>query len=371
MNRQQFLGITGGTVVVAGGTYYGLSDTSNYTRADTEPTSHGPVKLTADERQILRLASLAPSGHNTQPWFIKHLEPYHWIVGNDKTRWLPGVDPTQRETILSIGAFLQTMEYAAGSLGYVCQFDTLATTNQDEDVVSVKLTKSGQALAYDTQQISSRRTVRSDYLNTPLKRADLTYLVNGETDFVHSLPNTVKECRWLNEQTIEANRIQSYRDVAQRELADWIRFSSDDAATHRDGLTTASMEIDGIPGWVVRNFYGKSSVMKSAFREQNIDSVKEAVAHSAGWLLITSKSNDVATLLETGKRMQRLFLRVRVRGIALHPMTQILEEPQTNQTVNESIGLSDPIQFILRVGYVNAYPKPVSLRRSVDWFVQV
>lgn len=355
---------------MAGGTYYSLSDRSNYTRADSEPTSPGPVKLTADERQILSLASLAPSGHNTQPWFVRHLEPYHWIIGDDKTRWLPGVDPTQRETILSIGAFLQTMDYAAGSLGYVCQFDTLATTNQDEEVVSVKLTKSGQVPAYDTQQISSRRTVRSAYLDKPLKTADLTYLVNGETDFIHFLPNTVKECRWLNEQTIEANRVQSYRDVAQQELADWIRFSSEDAATHRDGLATASMEIDGIPGWVVRNFYGKSSVMKPAFRDQNIDNVKEEVANSAGWLLITSKSNDVATLLDTGRRMQRLFLRVRERGIALHPMTQILEEPQTSQAVNASIGISDPIQFILRVGYVNAYPKPVSLRRPVDWFVR-
>ncbi len=120
VNRQRFLCIAaGGTVALAGG-YYLSSDKRNYTRADSEPISPGPVPLTPNERQILWLASLAPSGHNTQPWFVKRLGPYHWIVGNDKTRWLPGVDPTQRETILSIGAFLQNMEYAASSLGYVC-----------------------------------------------------------------------------------------------------------------------------------------------------------------------------------------------------------------------------------------------------------
>lgn len=134
MNRQKFLGIVGGTVALAGGTYL-FSDRSNYTRAESEQTRIGTTQLTADEREILFLASLAPSGHNTQPWFIKHREPYHWIVGNDKKRWLPGVDPTQRETILSIGAFLQTMEYAASSLGYVCQFDTLATSNQADEIV--------------------------------------------------------------------------------------------------------------------------------------------------------------------------------------------------------------------------------------------
>lgn len=272
--------------------------------------------------------------------------------------------------MLSIGAFLQNMEYAASSLGYVCQFDTLATSNQADEIVSVKLTKLGQAPAYDIQQIINRRTVRSNYGSTPLKTVDLTYLVNGETDFIHSLPNTVKEHRWLNEQTIEANRIQAYRDVAQRELADWIRFSSDDSAKHRDGLTTASMEIDGLPAWALRNFYGKPAVMKPNFRDQTIDRVREEVANSAGWLLITSNGNDVATLLDTGRRMQRLFLRVRDRGIALHPMTQILEEAPTNHTINESISISDPVQFILRVGYLKAYPEPVSLRRSVDWFVR-
>lgn len=369
MTRQQFLGIAGGTIALAGGTYL-FSDRSNYVRSDSGQPGYPIVELTAHERKILLLASLAPSGHNTQPWFIKHREPYYWIVGNDQKRWLPGVDPTQRETMLSIGAFLQNIEYAASSLGYVCQFDALATNNQDEDVVSVKLTKSGQAPAYDTHKISNRRTVRSDYGSKPLKTADLTYLVNGETDFIHSLPNTVKEHRWLNEQTIEANRIQANRDVAQRELADWIRFSSKDAATHRDGLTTASMEIDGIPAWVLRNFYGKSAVMKPAFRDQSIDTVRKEVVNSAGWLLITSKSNDVATLLDTGRRMQRLFLRVRDRGIALHPMTQILEEAPMSKTVHDSIGMSDPIQFILRVGYLKTYPAPVSLRRSVDWFVR-
>jgi hypothetical protein len=56
-----------------------------------------------------------------------------------------------------------------------------------------------------------------------------------------------------------------YRDPAQQELANWIRFSSHDAEKYRDGLTTASIEIDGIPGWVVRNFYNKDNVMKKDF----------------------------------------------------------------------------------------------------------
>lgn len=133
----------------------------------------------------------------------------------------------------------------------------------------------------------------------------------------------------------------------------------------------ASMEIEGITAWYLRTFYGKADVMKNSFREKSIDSVREQVAKSAGWLLITSKDNSVATLLETGKRLQRLLLKIRERNIAIHPMTQILEEPATLQTLHSSIGISDNVQFILRTGYIKDYPQPVSLRRPVGWFVHL
>lgn len=370
MKRRNFIAIAGATVAVAGGGYYLLTDKSNFVRANSKDDSSGNIPLKADERAILYLASLAPSGHNTQPWFVRYIEPYHWIIGNDKSKWLLAVDPTQRETVLSIGAFLQNVEYAATTFGYACRFTLLATTNQDENMVEVKLTSAINSLKYDIQRIKQRRTLRSNYLNNVLKKEDVAYLTNDEHGFINYIPNSSKEHQWLHEQTIEANRIQAYRDDAEKELADWIRFSSKDAKAHCDGLTMASMEIEGFTAWYLRNFYGKADVMKNSFREKSIDSVKKQVAESAGWLLITSKDNSVATLLETGKRLQRLLLKIRERNIAIHPMTQILEEPTTRQTIASSIGITDNVQFILRTGYVTKYPQPVSLRRPVDLFVR-
>ena len=68
--------------------------------------------------------------------------------------------------------------------------------------------------------------------------------------------------------------------------------------------------------------------------------------------------------------MQRLFLKVKEKGIAINPMTQILEETSTTQALNQSIGITDRVQFLLRAGYVKNYPLPVSLRRPVEWFVR-
>ena len=370
MNRRKFFGIAGGTVAAIGATGYLLSDKSNLSRADLKTVDNSITTLSPDEKEILFLASLAPSGHNTQPWFVQYLAPFHWIIGNDKSKWLPAVDPNQRETMLSIGAFLQNLEYAAASFGYVCDWNLLAATNQDERVMEVKLFKKAAKNSFDIAKIKNRRTFRSDYQNDLLKKEDLAYLVESEAEFIHYLPNTGKENQFINEQTIEANRLQTYRDAAQQELADWIRFSSADAAKYRDGLTTAGMEIEGISGFVVRNFYDKTDVMKTGFRETSLDKVKKEVSESAGWILITSKDNSVETLLETGGRMERLFLKVREKNIAIHPMTQILEEPETRQTLNQSIGISENIQFILRMGYLKNYPEPVSLRRPVEWFLR-
>jgi hypothetical protein len=68
--------------------------------------------------------------------------------------------------------------------------------------------------------------------------------------------------------------------------------------------------------------------------------------------------------------MQQLFLKIREKNIAIHPMTQIIEEASTNQILNQSIGINEPVQFILRTGYLKDYPNPVTLRRSVDRFLR-
>lgn len=370
MNRRKFIGMAGASVIVIAGTAYLLSDKHNIVRADIKGESNTQSALKPNEKEILYLAALAPSGHNTQPWLVKYIEPYHWIISNDKTKWLPAVDPTQRETILSIGAFLQNLEYAANTFGYSCSFNLLASGNQSEDIMEVRLSKTNNQPVYDTNKIKLRRTVRSNFLKDPIKKEHVELLTEKDRAIFHFFTPGSGEYKWLNENTIEANVEQTYRDDAQSELADWMRLSSKDAKKYCDGLTTASMEINGIPGWVVRNFYSKKTVMGKKFRKQGLDKVKQQVGNSGGWLLITSKDNSTKTLIETGMRFQQMLLTTRENNIAIHPMTQILEEARFRTDLHKTFGISDTVQFILRAGYLKDYPEPVSLRRPVNSFVK-
>jgi hypothetical protein len=183
----------------------------------------------------------------------------------------------------------------------------------------------------------------------------------------NTLSRDSKPARYLAEATVEANRKQAYREPAQEELANWIRWSKKDQERLRNGLTPAGMEITGIAGWYVRNFYDRGSVLKKGFRETGIKQVVERVTQGGGWLVLTGNA-DVSGLIETGRKFERMWLKLRERGIAIHPMTQILEETANSGDVANQLGVGDTPQFILRIGYVKTYPDPVSPRMPVPWF---
>jgi nitroreductase len=313
---------------------------------------------------LLRYASLAPSGHNTQPWSVRATGP-GLIIGSDPARWLPKVDPQNREMALSIGAFLENLLLAAPGHGYRASVVVTASSARDGELVQVTLTPAGETDRDALEQIRRRRTVRSGQLRRPLSSKDLRELLGYFGEHGHYFPLASKEGRYLAEGTIEANRAQALRDDAQAELAMWIRFRNEDGRAHGDGLTPESMEIHGFAGWYVRHFMNRESVMGKSFRDEGVDRVREQVASCGGWMVVTSPDGALETLLATGRRTERMWLAVRGLQIAIHPMTQLLEELPFREQIGKELGIRNPIQFLLRVGYVENYPEPVSLRRPV------
>lgn len=330
------------------------------------PTS----QLPADARQILHLAALAPSGHNTQPWTVRLLGPYHWVIGNDPRGWLPVVDPTQRETMLSLGAFVQNLEYAAAHFGYQCRWEVRAATRQAAEVLEVQLARRPGPAYADVGALLGRRTLRTGLAAEAIRPADVQFLTGGEAAHHHFLPPASPEGLYLTAATLTANQQQAGHDAAQRELAHWVRWGGAAVQRHRDGLTAAGMGIDGPAGWAVRHFYDSASVLTPDFRRRGLAKTAGQLATHGGWLVLTSPDQSVAALLDAGRRLERLWLRARGRGVAVHPMTQVLEERPGPASLGQRLGLGAPVQFVLRLGYVADYPAPVSLRRPVEWFAR-
>ena len=148
----------------------------------------------------------------------------------------------------------------------------------------------------------------------------------------------------------------------QKELARWIRWSDADAARYRNGLTPEAMDITGLAGWYVKNFYGESDVLGQDFRKATVERAKGQVAQSGGWVVIGSENESLSALLETGRRFERMFLKAKSRSVGVHPISQVLEERPWVEDIRKVLELECKPQFLLRVGYTREYPLPVSLR---------
>jgi hypothetical protein len=380
MNRRNFLKFSGEGILLLGGLSM-ISGCSGLKRNDL-PQFNGEKEsmkgLEKDEMEILYLASLTPSSHNTQPWTVKIVEPKHWVIGSDKKRWLPAVDPENRELFLSIGTFVENLVLAAGTFGYETDIQIVAKNRTDTDIAEIRLKKE-RTVDFPIEKIKQRRTVRSDYLDQEIKTQDLKYITKHEVKSCslpnvpspHSFyfPNHTPQGKYLKEGTIEANRKQAFRDSAQEELANWIRWSNKEAKQNRNGLTPESMEIKGMGGLFVRNFYDRLSVLKKSFREQTVDIVAKQVKTCGGWLVVTSQDSNIPTLIDYGRVFENMFLKIRERMIAIHPMTQMLEEEPWRKKIAKELGLTGEVQWIMRIGYLKSYPEPVSLRMPVSWFV--
>lgn len=148
-----------------------------------------------------------------------------------------------------------------------------------------------------------------------------------------------------------------------------MRWSDADARAHRSGFTPESLEITGLAGWYVRHFMNRKAVLGKRFRAQSIARVRQQLASYGGWLVSTSTDASSPALIDAGRRCERLWLNARERMVAVHPMSQMLEESPFKDRIARELDLAGEVQFILRVGYVNRYPDPVSLRMPVSWFV--
>ncbi|MBU0972613.1 MAG: twin-arginine translocation signal domain-containing protein [Proteobacteria bacterium] len=370
MNRRHFLKKGMATAGLLLGPGLLLPSCSRNLRSELTGASPFPGNSTLSPNawHILHHASLAPSGHNTQPWVVEIVNDTEWIIGSDAKRWLRVVDNTNREVLLSLGAFIENLVQAAAAKGFHAQVDVIAGGRFDTRIARVNLIPMAP-VDIPLIRLVSRRTVKTNLLAKELKSADVTAFYRATKGNLHYFPRGTHHCDLMAKEAIDNFKLQFDNQKAMEEAAIWTRLSDREARKFRDGLTTDGMEINGLAGWVVRHFMDKKDVMGKTFREKGIEKIMKQAGEGAGWLVITSDGNSVKDLIECGRRFQRMALLAREKMIAIHPMTQALEEKHGQKNIRENHGPGMMPQFILRVGYLEQYPEPVSLRRPVDWFL--
>lgn len=360
LSRRDFLKLLAVAGVTAAGGYvlFEYAPWLNYyQQADY---ARSPLKKGATEsaqmRELVRYATLAANGHNTQPWKFAIKEDAIEIHP-DYTRRLPVVDPDDRELWISLGSALENLLVAARVAGYAPE----VTYPDTADFIHIRLiadTPKGSAL-FDA--IPVRQNTRSEYNGQVIKIGDLDkvqalpvepgvilYFVTNQTDLEAVL-------EYVNQGNLSQYAHKAFLD----ELIHWLRFNKREALASFDGLYSRCSGNPEVPRWLGEMFVAGTKPQRQA------DADARKLRSSAGAAVIASEADDKTARVRVGQVYERMALTMTSLNIKSAFLNQPIEVAGLRSEFQSAIGLGASLpQLLLRFGYADAMPR--SLRRPVE-----
>lgn len=309
--------------------------------------------------ELVRLATLAPSGHNTQPWKFAIKEKAIRIFP-DVTRRLPVVDPDEREMYISLGAALENLVIAVRAAGYECEVINFPAG--EPECLKVVLGRLGNGISdpyYDA--LTQRQCTRSEYESRSIPASDLQSLESTrvEEGISMSFYTGREEIEKLVEYIAEGDMKQYADEAYVKELVDWIRFNENEAVSSGDGLFSKCSGNPTAPRWLGKLFMNLSSPKSMANKDAKI------TRSSAGMVIFASERDDKIAWVNMGRVYERFALRATSLNIKNAFMNQPVEAPELRTQLQSAMNLGNAKpQLLARFGYAPAMPR--SLRRPLS-----
>ncbi len=338
VNRRNFIKVmTGGSSIVLIPSV--LSACSN---GDTEIWLEGwkgPMSGETENRWIiLSYAILAANPHNKQPWIVDLTGPSSLDLYVDRQRLLPETDPPARQIHIGQGTFLENLELAARQHGYRANIDYFPKGEygnavvEDKPVASVTLNEDASNMKDPLfEMILRRQSNKRAYTEAPLTADQLARLRTALTD--PRLELTVSDDTVLKDELseimIEAMRIETASKSRDAETIAMFRFNDEERSHYRDGFSVAQSGMSGFKGWVAESFFlSRDDTEKdsTSFGEQAVDLTTKHAQSAAAFGWISTANNTRVDQVVTGRAYERLNLTATALGIAMHPMSQVLQE---------------------------------------------
>lgn len=307
-------------------------------------------------RELVRYATLAASGHNTQPWTFA-ISDQAIEIHPDYSRHLPAVDLSDRELWISLGCALENLLVSAHAAGYAAD----VTYPDAADFIRVGLTadipQSGALFA----AIPLRQNMRSMYDGQPVPSADLNQLqaLALEPGVVLHVVVSPNERATVLEYVHQGN-LRQYADKAfVDELIRWVRFNKKEALASLDGLYSRCSGNPEVPRWLGQ------IVVSGTKPTQQADADAKKLRSSPGALVIASATDSKTAWVRTGQVYERMALTMTSLNIKSAFLNQPIEVAAVRGQFQNAIGLGAALpQLLVRFGYADATPR--SLRRPVE-----
>jgi len=310
-------------------------------------------------RELVRLACLAPSVGNTQPWSWRIVAPDEVELYADPSRWLPAVDPLGRELVISCGGALEHVVVAAESFGLTAEVEEYPHS-KDPDLLARIRFGEGELTDEGVERLAALENRRTDRHGSPARPVppELVEQVGqaatrgGARVVVLAEPWAVQR----TEQLIEAARQNLLTDVAAGiEQEAWVDHSGD----------------DGIPGIVAEPSHDLEEHRAPTRFERNVWAHDSHTGHAGLLAVVCTDHDDPRAWLWAGRCLSAFWLGVTAAELALTPTTQVMELVRTRHLVRHDVlgGLLSP-QAVVRVGWPAAAAgrpsAPRTGRRATD-----
>lgn len=309
------------------------------------------------QRELVRYATLAPSGHNTQCWKF-HISQDTILILPDLSRRTPVVDPDDHHLFVSLGCALENLQQACLAYGLKAQpqFDAL------KDVVAIKLAPTTALATPLFKAIIDRQCTRGLFDGKALTTAELRALeLAGTGKGVRMVLLTAKpDMEKILDLVVQGNTTQLNDAAFVKELKQWLRFSAREAVDKRDGLYSITSGNPSIPRWLGSPLF---EVLVSDDSEN--DKYARQTRSSSGIAIFVSDADDKAHWIEAGRCYERFALQATSMGIRNAMLNQAVEVPLMRRELADFLGLqAGRPDLVVRFGRGNKMPQ--SLRRDVN-----
>lgn len=307
-------------------------------------------------RDLIRYATLAPNGHNTQPWrFAIHNDNID--IFPDLSRATPVVDPDDHHLFVSLGCAAETLRIAG------------VATGRPGDVAvgesgAVRFSFSRNTPRPDLlfAAIPKRQSTRADFDRRPVPIADLKTLSRAATLPGVEVAIVTERARIgdIRDLVVAGNEAQMNDAAFMVELKHWLRFNPERAMELGDGLFSAASGNPVLPDALGRRAFDLFFTAESENRKyaKQIDS-------SAGIAIFIGAREDKAHWVAVGRACQRFALAATGLGLKCSFVNQPVEVARLRQGLAAIIGASGKRpDLVVRFGY--GPELPFSLRRPVE-----
>jgi len=367
MNRRQLMQNGTASILIIGGVPACSSHPSASAAWRYVSSTESDPRLT-----ILASGILAPSPHNRQPWLVALSEDdaSRMTLYSDLTRLLPETDPPNRQVLMGLGAFIEAVSLAASDMGRGVTVESFpegapeAKLDQ-RPIAHITLGPIGSSDADPLfSALRDRRTSRSKFEDRHVPAATLAgigaALVSGATRWGATRDDA--QCAALRDLCQAGWRIEIDTPRTHAESVALTRIGRDEISAHPDGISLFGPAIGLLSGLGILTRNKMRDPNSRAFMETHdfysglIDSTR-----SFGWLMTID--NRRTSQLAAGRDWLRLHLAATQAGVALQPLSQVLQEfPEMSALYTQThaaLSVKPParIQGLFRLGYAKA-PKP-------------